>query len=576
MFKKVVIIFLLSVPALVSAQTKQYYIFAKTWNFLKYYHPDLATGKIDADSLFMAKIAGINSEQRPELIINILLSGLRKNPIKNLPEMAADEDLLVVNQKFDWYTKSGLSAEVVKSLKSIYFNRFTGKKHFYLTQAGWESDLPNERPYQFSKDEQVPLAYRLLAFGKIQGAVDYLYPYKYLMSKKHEDFSLTQLEQIVNCKTRREFEEVLARLISALQDTHSFRFYEQLGFKKEIFHSMHYPPFDYKVFSSYILVTGVISADACSKAGIKPGDRITHLNNNKLVDVLSDKRKLLSVSNQEVLIHRLSNYSANLIWNSDSIEQNLTIQSGHNQYQSTVKFISPDDKTQVAEINSYFQNKKVVKGNGFQENKDIAYFKVDRTYHLIENVSDKEIDSKMDRLMQDAASKKALVFDMRGYPDWGGFIHTYIYKYFGEKENFYHKIYFPNSDNIGTWVYQKESIHYYPDIKDKTTHKYRGQVFILVNSETLSASELYTMNLQHIFPSSVTIGQRTAGADGNIKTMNLPGGYKFSFTGLGVFYPNGTLTQKVGVKIDKHTRYDDHEVMSGVDKEMEIVRQLLH
>jgi hypothetical protein len=84
------------------------------------------------------------------------------------------------------------------------------------------------------------------------------------------------------------------------------------------------------------------------------------------------------------------------------------------------------------------------------------------------------------------------------------------------------------------------------------------------------------MNLQHIFPSSVTIGQRTAGADGNIKTMILPGGYKFSFTGLGVFYPNGGLTQKVGVKIDKHTRYDDQDVLSRVDKEMEIVRQLLN
>jgi hypothetical protein len=311
----------------------------------------------------MAKIAGINSEQQPEKIINILLSGLSKISIKNLPEVVADEDLLIVNQKFDWYTKSGLTAEVVKSLKSIYFNRFKGKKHFYLTQAGWESDLPNETPYKFSKDEQVPLSYRLLAFAKIQGAVDYLYPYKYLMSKKHEDFSLTQLTQILNCKTRREFEEILARLISALQDTHSFSFYEQLGFKKEILHSMHYPPFDYKVFSSYILVTGVISTDACSKAGIKLGDRITHLNNEKLVDVLSDKRKLLSVSNREVLIHRLSSYSANLIWNSDSIEQNLTIQSGKNKYQSAVKFISPGDKAQVAEINTYFHNKKVVKGN---------------------------------------------------------------------------------------------------------------------------------------------------------------------------------------------------------------------
>lgn len=576
MVKKIVIIILFSVPTLLSAQTKQYYFFAKTWNFIKYYHPDFATGKINADSLFMDKIAGINSEQQPEKIINILLSDLSKSSNKDFPKMASDEDLLVANQNFDWYTKAGLPSDAVKSLKSIYLNRFRGKAHFYLTKAGWESDLPNEIPYKFSKDEQVPLTYRLLAFAKIQGAIDYLYPYKHLMSKKHEDFALKQLDQIVSCKTRREFEEVLARLIAALQDTHSFRFHEQLEFKKEIFLSMHYPPFDYKVFPNYILITGVISADACSKAGIKPGDRITHLNNEKIVDVLSAKRKLLSVSNEEAFIHRLSNYSANLIWNSDSIEQKLTIESGHHKYQRTVDFISLGDKARVAEVNSYLQKKKVVKESDFQNNKDIAYFKVDRTYFLIENLSDNELDSKMDQVMQDAASKKAIVFDMRGYPDWGGFIHTYIYKYFGKKENFYHRIYFPNSDNIGTWVYQKESIHYYPDIKDKTEHEYRGQVFILVNSETLSASELYTMNLQHIFPSSVTIGQRTAGADGNIKTMILPGGYKFSFTGLGVFYPNGRLTQKVGVKIDKHTRYDDQDVLSGVDKEMEIVRQLLN
>ncbi|MDF2553430.1 MAG: hypothetical protein K0R77_2705 [Chryseobacterium sp.] len=44
------------------AQKDQYYNFMKTWNFIKYHHPDVAGGKIDADSLFLIKIKRINAK----------------------------------------------------------------------------------------------------------------------------------------------------------------------------------------------------------------------------------------------------------------------------------------------------------------------------------------------------------------------------------------------------------------------------------------------------------------------------------------------------------------------------------
>ncbi|SDQ71519.1 hypothetical protein SAMN05421664_2295 [Chryseobacterium soldanellicola] len=44
-------------------QKNQYSDFIKTWNFIKYYHPDLAGRKIDADSLFLANVEKINSKQ---------------------------------------------------------------------------------------------------------------------------------------------------------------------------------------------------------------------------------------------------------------------------------------------------------------------------------------------------------------------------------------------------------------------------------------------------------------------------------------------------------------------------------
>ena len=42
----------------------------------------------------------------------------------------------------------------------------------------------------------------------------------------------------------------------------------------------------------------------------------------------------------------------------------------------------------------------------------------------------------------------------------------------------------------------------------------------------------------------------TAGADGNVSQINLPGGIQTYFSGLGIFYPDGTPTQRIGIVPD--------------------------
>lgn len=558
-------------------QTKQYFHFSKVWNFIKYYHPDLASGKIDADSLFLVNIQQINSKQTCDEVTAILMKDLSKTSLSKKHPVFKETDLISQNQDFNWYEKNpDVSKKTKAALHTIFENRYTGADHFYLTKQGWESDLPNEKSYEFKKEENLPLSHRLLTFAKIQGVVDYLYPYKYLMSKPFDQFGSEKLPELIECKTRKEFEEILARLVSTLEDTHAFSFYEQLKFKKELFHSTYYPPFDYQVFNDYILVTNLISAELYAKSSLQVGDRIYMVNNRKVSDLIADKSQLLSSSNQQLLLHKLSNYLNNIVWNSDSPVNTFKILSNGKERDCTIEFISITNKSQVAEINDYFQKKQQAQPDFPAEEEEIAYFRINHIYYLVDTISDdKAVDKTMDSILDRAASKKAIVFDMRGYPDWGGFVHTYLYKYFAEKDNYYHRMYFPNPDNVGTWLYNGDAKEYFPDIPDKTKHTYVGKVFILVNPETLSASEFYTMNLQYIFPNAVTIGQTTAGADGNVKTMNLPGGYSLSFTGLCVFYPNGDLTQKVGVKITESIHYTDEDVILGKDKEMEKVMELL-
>jgi len=74
-------------------------------------------------------------------------------------------------------------------------------------------------------------------------------------------------------------------------------------------------------------------------------------------------------------------------------------------------------------------------------------------------------------------------------------------------------------------------------------------VVILVNYKTQSHAEFTCMSLQTA-PKAVVIGNQTSGADGNVTYISLPGEIKIPITGIGIYYPDGTPTQRKGIKID--------------------------
>ena len=74
---------------------------------------------------------------------------------------------------------------------------------------------------------------------------------------------------------------------------------------------------------------------------------------------------------------------------------------------------------------------------------------------------------------------------------------------------------------------------------------------MLCNAVTQSQAEYTIMMFQGAAGKRVTvIGSTTAGADGNVTAITLPGGYSTYFSGLGVLYPDGAQTQQKGIRID--------------------------
>lgn len=105
--------------------------------------------------------------------------------------------------------------------------------------------------------------------------------------------------------------------------------------------------------------------------------------------------------------------------------------------------------------------------------------------------------------------------------------------------------------------------------KSKDNEKiYKGLLVVLVDENTQSHAEISVMAFQ-VVPNMKVIGTQTAGTDGNISSIMLPGGIKTAFSGLGVFYPNMKKTQRIGIVPDIYVKRSLNGAVSGEDQILE-------
>lgn len=530
--------------------------FFKVWNYVKYYHPAVASGRINADTLFLQSIGAVDRIETSGEFNAFVHSFLDKLPrSENAKAPKSKAPLLTKNRDSKWFTSNRLFNKANKKrLSAIFEHRYTDSIHHYIPDVRYSSEIPNEPAYSFAATENIPYEYRMLTLAKIQGAVDYLFPHKYLMDTDFDRLLKEKLPLVAACKTRQEHEIMLLELIASLDDTHAFKFIKQLKFREKIFNNSFFPPFKYAVFDDRIIVTKIILPEPCSKAHIRVGDQILAVNGEPVTALVNRTAKWVSVSNRPTLRHYFSDYLKNLIWKSDKRDFHLAVRRNGAQSDTTVEFIHNRDAGNVKRLTDYLnkeapdrrtdRNLDILPG-------DIAYFKIGETFRFIETVPDDKALSAMDSLLGIAARQKGIILDMRDYPDWGGFVFTF-FKNFGRYPNRFADYFEINKKEIGTYIRNDDYETYnHPDIQ-ADGGSYNGKVVLLVNPETLSMSEWNVMNLQHVFPQSMTIGEQSAGADGDEKMLMLPGGYKMNFTGNAVFYPNGTTAQRKGVRIDKY------------------------
>jgi C-terminal processing protease CtpA/Prc len=100
-------------------------------------------------------------------------------------------------------------------------------------------------------------------------------------------------------------------------------------------------------------------------------------------------------------------------------------------------------------------------------------------------------------------------------------------------------------------------------------------VTILIDEVTQSQAEYTTMAFRSR-PGTLVVGSQTAGADGNVSRIALPGSQSTMFSGIGVFYPDGRPTQRIGIVPDLEVKPSIAGIRAGRDEVLEAaVRRVL-
>ncbi|MDX5417609.1 MAG: hypothetical protein LPK09_00220, partial [Hymenobacteraceae bacterium] len=167
-----------------------------------------------------------------------------------------------------------------------------------------------------------------------------------------------------------------------------------------------------------------------------------------------------------------------------------------------------------------------------------------------------------DSLYKAMANYKAIIYDLRPIPDHTLRWHTA--HLLSEPTPFFNATYLKTS-MPGTFNWQTSD--------DAATHTgpasnptpFQGKVYILVGPYTFSVAEFTTMALKTA-PGAKVIGSQTAGADGDIKRIMLPGGITTTMSGIGIYHPDRGQTQRVGIVPDVEINLTPEDFKPGVDK----------
>ena len=167
-------------------------------------------------------------------------------------------------------------------------------------------------------------------------------------------------------------------------------------------------------------------------------------------------------------------------------------------------------------------------------------------------------------MLEELKDARALVFDMRGYPNGTAFslaprLNTRNAKYGAQ---FLMPLVIGSED--GAADRRLRFLQTFSALPAGASI-YRGKVVVLIDERAVSQAE-HTCLFLHEAAGATFVGSPTHGANGDITVMRLPGGLRMQFTGQEVRHADGKQLQKIGIQPDVAVRPTIAGMRAGKDE----------
>lgn len=516
-------------------QTQKLSSLCKVWGFLKYYHPEVAKGKWDWDSVLIKKIPLVEATHNKEELSKVYTDWLSElGNISKYPEQADVHTATPKNKYLQWLNdESVFTRDLSVALENVRKRR-DKESNYYVSgtfkKNSGNANFTNEKEYPELTYPEMPI--RILTLFRHWNMVEYFFPYKYLIDKNWETVLSDMIPIFYNANDALSYHLAVAQVATELNDCHSIT---RTGeFRKEYSYGV---PFNITVIDKKAIVWGIIKDSLCKLNDIRHGDIIISINDTPVMDKLERLKPYVSHSNYPTLIRNASPLLA--AGNTNSVK--ITFER--------------NGKTETKNIYRY-QNDTLL---SWMLNTDTAKFKIlDDNIGYVNMGLLQELD--VHYCMKAMENTSALILDVRNYPN--GTMYGICNAL---SENSRPFVSFTEPDYSCPGAFRSERGY---NCGRKNKRPYKGKIVVLHNELTQSHAEFTCMSFKTL-QNTTLIGSQTAGADGNVSPIILPGGIRTRITGLGIYYPDGSETQRIGIVPDIEVRPTIEGIRAGRDEVLE-------
>ena len=364
-------------------------------------------------------------------------------------------------------------------------------------------------------------AERVMAVTKLYTVIKYFSPHKELMKCNWDEIYKTFLSKSINCVNRSDYIDLIKEMSSFIKDSHVFLWYTREKAGRKI-------PITTIFLENKMIISEITNEEFQILHNIEIGDEIIEINDRSIEKLIKEQRKYISASREITLLRELMRI--------------LLI--GEINKPFSLKLIS---KTGLKKTVSGKYGEFIISDNNNRKSAEsikeitetILYVKL---YTLSTNDTT-ELETKLMKF-------KNVIFDMRGYPSYSFSDMLSLLKQLCKKDIFdWGKVkipiisYNPVSEENNFFVF-KTLIS-----ESKASPKFDNKIVVLVNDETQSYAEAISDALR-VNSDAILIGSNTAGANGDVTFMSLPGNLDLMFSQMDVLISDGISMQKVGLNPD--------------------------